>query len=158
MAKPGRKPIPIEQRFWAKVEKTDTCWLWQGNVWHCGYGTIWRDGESKYAHRIAYELQNGPVPDGIHVCHRCDNPLCVRGDHLFLGTLHDNMKDKFQKRRHAKGERHGNSRLKSEDIREIISLVEAGSTQAEVARKYGVDQSHVSRIVGGDSWSHLERR
>lgn len=81
---------PIADRFWPKVQKTDVCWLWIGAT-SAGYGRIGR-GRAK-DHEVSWELHNGPVPHGLWVLHKCDNPPCVRPDHLFLGTQSDNMKD-----------------------------------------------------------------
>jgi len=89
----------IEERFWAKVEKTDDCWLWTGATFGDGYGNCSR----LRAHRVSWELANGPVPGGLCVLHHCDRPLCVRPRHLFLGTRKDNSDDKIAKGRHYWG-------------------------------------------------------
>lgn len=97
----SQAPVPpIEERFWAKVNKTETCWLWTGAKQRLGYGHI-SIGNDRFtsAHRLAYELANGPIPDGLFACHRCDNPACVRPDHLFLGTQQDNLRDAWRKGR-----------------------------------------------------------
>jgi len=94
------KQEPMEVRFWRFVNKTDECWLWQGaKVGQGGYGNFGVDKKHHLAHRVSYELANGPIPDGMWVLHRCDNPPCVNPDHLFLGTRSDNMKDAHQKGR-----------------------------------------------------------
>jgi hypothetical protein len=86
-------------RFWSFVERTESCWLWRGAQRGSGYGGFhWRN-ISHYAHRKAWELINGPIADGLHVCHHCDNPPCVRPDHLFLGTQADNNHDRDRKGR-----------------------------------------------------------
>jgi hypothetical protein len=93
------------ERFWNNVNKTDTCWLWKGATVGRGYGKTSFGGICKRAHRVAWELTNGVIPEGLLVCHRCDNPLCVRPDHLFLGTSDDNNKDMQRKGRSATGDR-----------------------------------------------------
>jgi len=87
------------ERFWSKVDRRgpDECWLWQGCMTR-GYGQFWVDGRMRNAHRVSFELTSGPIPDGMFVCHRCDNPRCVNSAHLFLGTHADNMRDSEKRR------------------------------------------------------------
>ena len=95
------------EQFWAHVRKSDGCWLWTGYVDHRGYGRLtWRGQNYRLAHRVSYELAHAD-PAGLCVCHRCDNPLCVRPEHLFLGTRADNNRDMVAKGRQAAGERSG---------------------------------------------------
>lgn len=80
-------------RFWSKVDKTDSCWLWTGAVNDHGYGQVYVNGKLAYAHRVALVLSGRQVPPGMFACHHCDTPNCVRPDHLFIGTNADNMRD-----------------------------------------------------------------
>lgn len=153
--KPRTSP---ESRLWSKVEKTDDCWLWVGAV--AGgrpgnrYGVI---GETRdkmvYVHRLSWEMHHGPIPDGRQVLHRCDTPLCVRPDHLFLGSLRDNMADMVAKNRQASGERNANHRLTAEDIRAIR---ESDEDQPTTARRYGISQPTVSNIRRRVTWASVE--
>ncbi len=92
--------VPLPIRFWAKVKKTKTCWIWCGSC-NRGRGQINIDGKPKFASRVSWEMHNGPIPLGIKVLHKCDNPLCIRPSHLFLGTQTDNMRDCINKGRKA---------------------------------------------------------
>jgi hypothetical protein len=86
-------------RFWARVSRTDDCWEWQAYVKNNGYGVLRHCGRLWHAHRLAWLITHGELADEAFVCHRCDNPRCVRPDHLFLGTHTDNMRDAWSKGR-----------------------------------------------------------
>ncbi len=153
------------ERFWSKVEKTETCWNWTGAVRNGGYGSfsaLQPDGSWKprLAHRISYQMEFGTFDESLLVCHTCDNRLCVRPDHLFLGTTQDNMDDMVQKRRQgprkAKGESHGMAKVTEDDVREIRKLYAEGILdQPTLAARYGVTQVAVSQIVLRKSWRHI---
>mgnify|MGYP002136427592 CR=1 FL=1 len=97
-----RKTTPPEVRFWAKVQKTDGCWEWAGTKLPSGYGQLERadGGKRMYAHRFSYLIHYGDFDRSLYVLHRCDNPSCVKPDHLFLGTARDNLLDASSKGRH----------------------------------------------------------
>ena len=90
----------MRDRFFAKVKKTSTCWLWTGATNRAGYGRFGVSGDNRLAHRVSWLLEHGQLSDSDHVLHRCDNPPCVNPAHLFLGTNHDNVMDKMSKGRH----------------------------------------------------------
>ena len=157
-----------EERLWGKVIKggLDDCWEWQGaRSPRMGHGRTmhYRDGKRIWtqAHRLAWELTRGDIPEGLMVCHRCDNPPCCNPDHLFLGTAADNAAD-----RDAKG-RHGSVRISDERVAELRAryvrhftpqLSRSGtpnkggkmrSNSRELAEEFGISQSHLQDIVAG---------
>jgi len=140
------------ENFWAKVDKTSDptgCWLWTGakqggrkgryGAFQMGWKT------QKRAHRVSYEIANGPIPDKIMVCHSCDTPLCVNPAHLFLGTAKDNVDDMDTKNRRmpCKGERNGAAKLTEEVVRKIYL---DPRTNREIAAEYSINANLVSQI------------
>jgi hypothetical protein len=152
---------PLAERFWEKVEKTDGCWLWAGSKRKTGYGSFSvGPSVSEGAHRVAYRLAFGPVPDGCFVLHRCDNPQCVRPDHLFLGSHLDNMADMRAKGRQPKPDHHGEknatAKLTESAVREIRQLFRSGKASVKaVAAEYGVTEGAIRHILSGLTWSHV---
>lgn len=151
---------PIGDRFWSKVDAGEGCWEWKASRDALGYGffRVTTRESMKKAHRVAWELTNGPIPDGLVVCHRCDNPPCVRPDHLFLGSLSDNTQDSIAKGRwnvtptHY-GETSPLSKLTAEQVDAIRHRYATGGIrQRELAEEYGVQQSTISKIVRGVRW------
>jgi hypothetical protein len=136
------------------------CTEWQGYRNECGYGVASQGGgHSSLAHRVAYRLFVGPIPPGMHVLHRCDNPACVNLDHLFLGTHVDNMADKKAKGRDAVGERVGSSRLTEKKVMEMRSLYAAGErSRCRLAKAFGVDPKTAWKVVTGRTWKHVGAR
>lgn len=141
-----------EDRFWSFVNKSEGCWEWQGGKTRQGYGLIYFKGRRWAAHRLSYFLNVSQDIENLFVCHRCDNPQCVRPDHLFLGTPLDNVRDMIQKNRSRKGETHGQAKLTNIQVQEIREIGK-GMTQKEIAAKYGIRQDSVSRILSGKRYS-----
>lgn len=147
-----RPSAPAGDRFWPRVQRSLGCWEWTGRRSRRGYGEFDVNGGRVQAHRMAWALAHGPIPHGLLVCHSCDNPACVRPDHLFLGTQSDNMRDMAAKGRHAypSGEAHPQARVSDEQADEIRALYECGDlSQAALGTRFGICQTQVSRIVRG---------
>lgn len=106
------RPIPIEIRFWKKVEKTNDCWLWIAGKYPDGYGVFWNGTTYDGAHRISWELHYGEIPKGMLVCHTCDNPPCVNPEHLWIGTKKDNNNDRTKKGRDGIGYGHTKNHIR----------------------------------------------
>lgn len=151
----------LERRFWAKVKKSDGCWEWTASRQKNGYGSIAlprRDsGRMARAHRVSWMIAHGPIADGLQVCHRCDNPPCVRPDHLFLGTRAVNMADCVAKGRlnSARGERASKAKLTAEKVNEIRARLARGATDQGLATEYGVSDTSIRMIRLGWTWRHL---
>ena len=150
---------PTEAAFWLQVERSVDCWTWTGTCDKDGYGlfTITADGHRyQRAHRYSYWLATQAHPGKLWVLHRCDNPPCVRPDHLFLGTAADNTADMMAKERnrHATGDRRPGLKLSDGDVAEIRARWTAGGiTQTALAREFGVSFQHISEIC-----NYRERR
>lgn len=148
----------VVARFWSKVDvrKETACWLWRGEARHLfGYGAFHpAHGQTEGAHRVAFEIMNGPIPDGMAVCHHCDNPPCCNPAHLFLGTPGDNVRDAQTKGRSATGERNGASKLAVEDV-VAIRAVYGHFAQADIARRYGVSAQTIANIAKRKKWAHI---
>ena len=148
-------------RYWEKVEVRgpDECWEWTGGRFGSGYGELTVDGKGLSTHRLAWELANGPIPQGMLVCHHCDNPTCCNPAHLFIGTAADNNCDKVKKGRSARGAKHGRAKLTQTDVRQIRKLWAAGEyTQRELGDRFGVRRRHINRIVNKKTWVWLDRQ
>lgn len=154
----------VEARFWAKVDRSGECWTWTGYIQTNGYAKFHLDGRPRWAHRVAWLLTHGPVPEGLLVCHHCDNPRCVRPDHLFLGTVQDNALDMVHKGRCGswegaphleRGEARYNVRLNPERVREIRRRHAAGATLADLARAFQVNSGTIYNVVTRRRWKHV---
>ncbi len=137
-------------RFWRHVDKSGPggCWVWTGALQHNGYGHF----HEMRAHRFSWVLANGEIPEGLFVCHRCDNPPCVNPDHLFLGTHNDNMADMSAKDRRARGEWSPNARLSDDAVRSILAST---NTLDALAKEHGVTKTTIARVRKRRAWKHL---
>lgn len=126
------------------------CWEYRGGKTK-GYGRFWVSDERprESAHRYAWELANGPIPKGKLVLHKCDNPPCVRPDHLELGTHQDNQRQKWERGR-------GASKLKEADVQEVLRLTALGIDRWDLAKRYRVRPSTIARTVSGSRWSRVK--
>ncbi len=155
---------PLADRLWERVDKTESCWVWTGAGVPKGYGHLsigGHQGDMVYAHRASWEIHFGPIPEGLFVCHHCDNPRCVRPDHLFLGTPADNIDDMVRKGRQRgtslSGERHNRARLTENDVRQIRRAYASGQEGvSELARKFGVGISTIRHVVKRETWQHVD--
>ena len=171
--------ISFEQRFWSRVNKCSSssgCWLWSRQRDQLGHGKIKQGQTSLMAHRVAWELTNGKIPDGMQVLHHCDNPSCVNPCHLFLGTNADNVADKVAKNRQAQGKKHsacmretlqqyceriprgeqrGTAKLTAPQVLALRKEQQEGKTQRFLAQKYGLSQPTVWAILNRKTWTHI---
>ncbi len=143
------------ERFWSKVEVhgSDECWEW--TAYKDPYGQIWAWGKQRKTHRISWGLHYGAIPDGMCICHHCDNPGCVNPAHLFLGTKADNNADMCAKGRQVVGEKQHLAKLTQEQVLEIRRLYAQGMSQGELGKCYGVHQVNVGFIVRRETWKHI---
>jgi hypothetical protein len=136
----------MSERFWNKVEKGNGCWRWTGAINTHGYGWLTWKGKQTHAHRVSWFLKNGTIKLRLQVLHKCDNPACVNPEHLYLGTVSDNMRDRANRRR---CKTHKLTPIMAEEIR---SLHKAGEKQSILARRFNLSSGHVSEIVNGKYW------
>jgi hypothetical protein len=178
-----KKANKDKNRFYKKVNKTDSCHEWTACKNPAGYGlfNFGGQGMAVLAHRFAWEISNGDIPDGMLVCHKCDNPSCVNPEHLFIGSHKDNMRDCVNKGRfvcnlktkghksfgknngtHTKpdsrvcGIKNGNSKFIDSDILKIKKLYKSGVSTREIAAIYRVGKSTIWNIVSGNGWKHVQ--
>lgn len=149
-----------EQRLWAKIDKRDMgeCWEWKGYRDAHGYGIFGKNhGILVRSHRFVYEITQGKIPDGMIVCHKCDNPPCCNPSHLFLGTPADNSRDcKLKGRaRGPKGIDNASAKLTTNDVLEIRRLWSVGVKPVAIASAYSVDQSSIWNIIKHKTWRHI---
>ena len=162
------------ERFLDRIDRSDdpeACWTWTGTQRRGGYGAVRTMDGMRQAHRVMWTLTNGEIPDGMILCHTCDNPKCVNPNHLWLGTHATNAADRQRKNRSAIGERHG-SRTKPErilrgqhapgaklcpsDVFEIRRLYQRGvNGYVTLAKQFNVSTFAIRQIVNGRTWRHV---
>jgi hypothetical protein len=152
-----------EKRFWGKVTKAgeDECWEWTGHKSAGGYGRFYLGGKKPKpktvaAHRFAYAVIFGPIPDGLIACHRCDNPSCVNPSHLFIGTHQDNSDDKLQKKRHPHGSSHPRAILSEQDVASIRRRRKGGESYESISSDYPAVKLVIRSAAVGNTWRHVE--
>lgn len=150
---------PIIDKLFEKAEYNPDsgCLEWTGYKNQLGYGKIFTNGRAENAHRISYSICVGEIPDGMCVCHKCDNRACINPSHLFIGTASDNMIDMYQKGRHRRGcgligQKHPSAKLKNEDVLYIRASNEDHKTLAE---KFSIRTKHVQQIKAKTTWKHI---
>lgn len=160
----GPAPRPVKERLLEGIEKTEAgCWNWLRAKFHYGHGHIKVGGKARKAHRVSYETFVGPIPIGMMVLHKCDNPSCINPDHLHLGTHADNMAEMSDRGRAAKGcgnhfgrvkyqgQSNGFAKLTDDAVRQI----RGGLSTKEAVRRFVVSRATVLRVRNGQSWSHV---
>ena len=148
--------------FWSKVDKQNECWLWTGGISKSGYGNYRNTG----SHRYSYQITFGEIPQGMVIMHKCDVKVCVNPDHLSIGTYKDNSKDMVAKNRHRdwRGERHGNCKLKEQDVLYIREHYKAGVNQTypsnvpELAKQFNISEGSIRQIVRFERWKWLKEK
>lgn len=158
---PPRAPQSLEERFWAKVDKTPghgpngDCWLWTGAVDSNGYGAV-RHSAKRNTHRVAYELAHGSIDRNMDIMHSCDVRLCCNDAHLSAGTRLENVRDAHAKERTPRGESNGTSKLSEPLVRLIRELAQNGYARQRIARIAGLHRETVRNVVNGSTWAHVK--
>lgn len=159
-----RPPKPtIEERFWQKVKKDGpiireelgSCWEWQGERMRFGHGRFQYLSKRYAAHRLSYQLAYGHIPNDLQVCHKCDNPPCVRFDHLFVGTQKDNIRDASKKGRLFHGESHYLAKLTEEKVKQIRMLAKVKSNK-EISALFSINSGTANNVIHRKTWKHLD--
>lgn len=148
-------------RLWSRVDRGPECWVWTGPR-RRGYGLITLGGTTRSVHRVVWTMTHGEIPDGLEVLHRCDNPPCVRPDHLRLGTHRENMHDMIVKHRGRwrprRGEQHPRVKLTDKECAALVSARERGETFPALAGRFGISKAQAWRIANGTSRARRDAR
>ena len=145
-------------RFWEKVTiNEDGCWDWTAHQGFWGYGVIWAAGTMQKAHRVSWAIHNGAIRPGTCVLHHCDNPPCTRPDHLYLGSLQDNMDDMVRRGRGnaPRGENNKSAKLTEAQVRLICAELKTGVSQPSIAARYNISTFQINAIKNGHAWRHI---
>jgi hypothetical protein len=145
-----------KRRFWTKVQKTHSCWIWIGASGGDRGRAGFRDEKGRFqnAARVSWRIHNGPIPYGKCVLHRCDNGMCVRPSHLFLGTRGDNNRDRDLKGRTAKGTDFPQAKLTENQVK-TIKRMKNKCTRTEIAERFGVGRTTIFDIWNEKNWRHV---
>lgn len=146
----------VQERFddkWSPVPEAG-CWLWEGDALSSGYGRMKLNGEQVRAHRVSYDLHKGPIPEGMHILHKCDTPACVNPDHLWAGTHAENMADRAAKGRGVRGASVCTAKLNDESAMEVY---QAAGSQRAIAKEFGISQFAVHQIKTKKTWKHIHQ-
>ena len=148
----------INRRFWKWVDKTapNGCWLWTRGTTAAGYGVLTINYKITYAHRLSWEIANGPIPDKAHILHHCDIPNCVNPTHLFLGDQAANVGDATTKGRMSKGENHHAAKLDNEKVHQVRKLLRLGVPATKVAKRFCVSRGAIMDIKHNRTWKHIK--
>lgn len=133
------------------------CFEWQGAVHKGGYGVVTFGGRQQQAHRVSFGVFRKVIPDGLCVCHRCDNRKCINPSHLFIGTHKQNSEDMVRKGRAARGADCHSAKLTAEDVARMPDRYAAGESTKQIAESHGIAMLTVSRILSKKIWRHVER-
>lgn len=153
MAKLVGRPFSERARHFS--EQVGECLIWTGRLDSDGYGYVQIDKQRDFVHRAAWIEVNGSIPEGMSICHSCDNRACINPLHLFLGTHQANMDDRNQKLRQAQGSKNGRAKLSESQVAEIRTRLRSGCADGSVALSFGISRRVIRDIRTGKTWKHV---